>query len=263
MSGGKATKFSTGDIIGLYKSEAARHGAGGTSTIQDIRTRDLEMNAIFSYVRDGMRVLEVGCGNGYVAEQLVRTFAVELDAFDYSHDLAAIATARQIKGAKGTVKFSQGDVLELDRRDTYDLVFSERCVQNLVAWEDQKRGLDNIRRSLKVGGEYVMLESFWSGLDNLNAARAELDIEPIPESWHNLFFKEQETIDYMQSIGCAYVDQNRFLSGYYFGSRVLLAAIMPKDKKVASSSILNDYFCALPPAGDFSPMKILRFRRTK
>jgi ubiquinone/menaquinone biosynthesis C-methylase UbiE len=263
MSGSKTTKFSTDDILNLYKSEAAKHGAGGTSTIQDIRTRELEMAAIFGYVRDGMRVLEVGCGNGYVAEELIRKFSVDVDAFDYSHDLAAIAKTRRVSGAKGKVQFSQGDVLELDKRDTYDLVFSERCVQNLVTWEDQKKGLDNIRRSLKVGGEYVMLESFWTGLNNLNAARAELDIEPIPESWHNLFFKEQETVDYMQSIGCEYVDQNRFLSGYYFGSRVLLAAIMPKGKKVASSSILNDYFRALPPAGDFSPMKILRFRRTK
>ena len=65
----------------------------------------------------------------------------------------------------------------------------------------------------------------------------------------------------MQSIGCRYLDQNAFLSGYYFGSRVLLPALMPAGKKVSSSSRLNDYFAALPPAGDFCPMKILRFRR--
>jgi hypothetical protein len=60
----------------------------------------------------------------------------------------------------------------------------------------------------------------------------------------------------------SYVDQNRFLSGYYFGSRVLLPALLPAGKKATSDSILNDFFCGLPPAGDFSPMKILRFRKT-
>jgi SAM-dependent methyltransferase len=254
-------KFSSKDIVELYRSEATKHGAAGTSTIQDIRTRTLEIEAIFGYLNDGMHVLEVGCGNGYVAEQLVRTFAIDLDAFDYSEDMIAIAKTRDLAGLKGTVSFSQKDILDLDSHDSYDLVFSERCLQNLATWDDQKKGLDNICRSLKKGGVYIMLESFWTGLNNLNAARRELGLQEIPESWHNRFFVEDETITHMDSIGCDYVDQNCFLSGYYFGSRVLLPALLPEGRTATSQSILNDYFSALPPAGDFSPMKILRFRR--
>ena len=254
-------KFTTDDILKLYKSEAEKHGEGGTSTIQDIRTRHLEIQTLFSYMRDGLSVLEVGCGNGYVAEALVKMFDVDLDAFDYSEDMVAIAITRKIQGPKGRVRFAQGDVLKLDALEKYDIVFSERSLQNLVSWEDQKKGLSNIARALKRGGEFIMLESFWTGLNNLNAARRELDLEEIPESWHNRFFVDDETRKYMESIGCRYVDQNCFLSGYYFGSRVLLPAIMPKGKPVTSKSILNDFFCALPAAGDFAPMKILRFRK--
>jgi ubiquinone/menaquinone biosynthesis C-methylase UbiE len=257
----EAMKFSTDDILKLYKSEAEKHGEGGTSTIQDLRTRHLEIQAIFSYIHDGHRVLEVGCGNGYVAEALVKAFDVEVDAFDYSQDMIAIAKRRKIEGARGRVHFDHGDVLRLEAVERYDIAFSERCLQNLVSWEDQKKGLDNIARALKRGGEYLMLESFWTGLNNLNAARRELDLEAIPESWHNRFFVEDETKAYMESIGCRYVDENCFLSGYYFGSRVLLPALMPGGKPVTSKSVLNDYFCALPPAGDFAPMKILRFRK--
>src|SRR5262245_28570369 len=61
------SKFSEADIVNLYKSEAQKHGAEGTSTIQDLRTRHMEMDAILGYIRDGMRVLEIGCGNGFVA----------------------------------------------------------------------------------------------------------------------------------------------------------------------------------------------------
>jgi hypothetical protein len=67
----------------------------------------------------------------------------------------------------------------------------------------------------------------------------------------------------MEALGCECVEQNCFLSGYYFGSRVLLPAISPRDKKVSSASILNDFFCGLPAAGDFAPQKILRFRRRR
>jgi len=164
-------KFTTDDIRKLYESEAKKHGEGAASTIQDLRTRYLETRAIFSYLRDGMRVLEIGCGNGYVAEQLVRQFDVELDASDFSTDMIKVALVRDVNRARGRVKFFQEDVLKLDRRDRYDLVFTERCIQNLVSWEDQKVALRRIVDALKSGGEYLMLESFWTGLNNLNAAR--------------------------------------------------------------------------------------------
>jgi len=156
-----------------------------------------------------------------------------------------------------------GDVLELDREGDYDLVFSVRCLQNLTSWELQKIALKNITRALRLGGEYVMEECFWAGLNNLNEARLELDLEPVPESWHNCFFHEGRTIELMESLGCSYQDQNAFLSGYYFGSRVLLPALIPRGKEVTSGSRLNDYFANLPAGGDFCPMKILRFRRQR
>ncbi len=197
-----STKFSTEDIVKLYESEAKKHGAEGTSTIQDIRTRNLEMRAIFSYVRDGMNVLEIGCGNGYVAEALAREFAVTLDASDFSVDLIKIAEARNLAGTRGQVRFFQESVLDLDRPARYDLVYTERCIQNLTTWDAQKEGLRRIVASLKPGGEYIMLESFWTGLNNLNAARSEVGLPAIPESWHNRFFDETETKQHMKSIGC-------------------------------------------------------------
>lgn len=256
------TKFSTQDIVKLYESEAKKHGESGTSTIQDIRTRNLEMQAIFSYIREGMRVLEIGCGNGYVAEALVRRMNVTVDASDFSADMAKIAAARDLTGACGRARFFQESVLDLDRPSQYDLVYTERCIQNLVTWDDQKDALRRIVAALKPGGEYIMLESFWTGLNNLNAARAEVGLDPIPESWHNKFFDEAETKAHMSVLRCEFLEQNCFLSGYYFGSRVLLPAISPKGKKISSSSILNDFFVGLPAAGDFAPMKILRFRKS-
>ena len=106
-----------------------------------------------------------------------------------------------------------------------------------------------------------MDECFWTGLNNLNEARAELDLPHIPESWHNNYFHEDSTIEYMQEIGMHVVSQNCFLSGYYFGSRVLLPALLPEGKIAGSSSRLNDYFVDLPPGGDFSPMKIIEFQK--
>ena len=248
-------------ILEHYKSEAARHGLAGTSTIQDERTRRLEYKALSSYMRDGMKVLEVGCGNGYIAEQLVHEFGIRLDAFDFSPDLIDIAQKRNVTYAKGSVTFTEGDVLTLSTEGEYDVVFTDRCVQNLLSWEDQQTALRNIARAVKPGGLFVMLEAFWTGLNNLNEARAELSLPKIDPPWHNLFFYEDQTRELLAEYGCSFREENPFLSGYYFGSRVILPALLPPGKSVTSKSKLNDYFCALPPAGDFCPMKILVFER--
>lgn len=254
-------KYTEQQILELYRSEAEKHGDGGTSTIQDIRTRNLEIRAISSYLRDGMTVLEVGCGNGYVAQKLVERFDIDLHAFDYSPELAAVAVARDLSNARGHATFSTGDVIELSDDGRYDLIFTERVLQNLLDWSAQQAALRNIVRALKPGGRYVMEECFWSGLDALNAARAELDLAPIPESWHNTFFHDEDVMKFMDDIGADCVEESRFLSGYYFGSRVLLPALLPKGKKASSASVLNDFFSELPPAGNFSPMKILVFQK--
>jgi SAM-dependent methyltransferase len=256
-------KFTRADISTLYAHEAEKHGLSGASTIQDFRTRHLEVEAIASYLRDDISVLEIGCGNGYLATRMIETFSIRLQGFDLSNELISLAKAQPTAGSRGTATYAVGDVLTFEQKDTFDIAYSVRCIQNLPTFDDQKIALGNIVASLKIGGEYIMNECFWTGLNNLNAAREELDLQPIAESWHNTFFDEPKTIEYLETIGCTYVDQNPYLSGYYFGSRVLLPALTPRNKPVSSSSHLNDYFAALPPAGDFCPMKIVRFRRDR
>jgi ubiquinone/menaquinone biosynthesis C-methylase UbiE len=258
-----SNKFSREDIHQHYSDEARKHGVDGASTIQDTRTRNLELKAITSYLRDGARVLEVGCGNGFFAIKMIEKFKIELDAFDFSEDLIGLAKQQAIGVAQGSVSFEVGDILNYNKNSEFDIVYSVRCIQNLVDWEEQKVALSNIIASIKVGGQYIMNESFDTGLNNLNEARAELELPRIEAPWHNTFFHEAKTIEYVESLGCSYVDQNAYLSGYYFGSRVILPALAPKNKKISSSSRLNDYFCALPPAGDFCPTKIIRFRRER
>jgi ubiquinone/menaquinone biosynthesis C-methylase UbiE len=244
-----------------YRNEAEKHGLSGTCTIQDIRTRILELEAICSYIKDGQHILEVGCGNGFVADQIAKRFNVAIDTIDISPEMIALAKKRSNENYRGHVFYLQGDILDVvDIYNMYDLVFTERTLQNILSWEDQQKALTNIVNALKPGAEFIMLESFYTGMNELNEARSELNLPPIEIPWHNLWFDEYQTIKFMNTLGCSFMGANTFLSGYYFGSRVLLPALV-KDKPVTSASKLNDYFCNLPPWGDFCPMKILRFKK--
>jgi cyclopropane fatty-acyl-phospholipid synthase-like methyltransferase len=55
---------STQDVCAFWNSRA---GLGQWAGSRDVIAKQLEVEAIATYVRDGMRVLEVGCGNGITA----------------------------------------------------------------------------------------------------------------------------------------------------------------------------------------------------
>ena len=249
------------EILDHYRKHADTYGMDAASTIEDRHARDLEVAAIRRHIEDGQRILEVGCGNGYTAVTIAAEMAVDIDAFDLSPDLVAIARQRPLDGLAGRVAFRVGDALDLDATAAYDAVYSERALQNLLSWDEQKRALAGIAAALEPGGRFIMLECFFGGFRNLNAAREELGLPPITMPRENQFFEEDAVIEHMTEEGCRFVGEDCALSGYFFGSRVIYPALLPKGKTAVSSSILNTYFVGLEPRGDFCPMKIMLFAR--
>jgi len=254
-------EFEIDSMLQHYAAEAKKHGLSGTSTIQDMRTRRLERNAIGQYLQDGQKILEPGCGNGFTAWSFAKSKRVSIDAYDLCSELITLAQERSNKDLLGSVNFFQDSACRWKKNNSYDIVFTERALQNIPTWEDQCIALENIYISLKSEGIFVMEECFLSGLSILNRARDELDLPNIEKPWHNLFFDDEVLFEFMSKVGFKKIEENNFLSGYYFGSRVLLAALYPKHKQLNSSSILNDYFCNLPPAGNFCPMRIVVFQK--
>lgn len=247
-------------ILKLYHEQAHKYGDTGESTIVDIRTRKLEVQALFQYIEDGCNILEVGCGNGFVAEEIVRAFNVDLHALDFSPEMIEIARNRQTGNLKGRVNFELTNILEFSWGEQYDLIFSERCLQNIMDWELQKVALTNIARALKRNGRFIMLESFTDSLQNLNEARRELELSEIPIPYHNLAFDIDQVKGHLEQ-WLTFEHENRFLSGYYFGTRLLYPAMLPKGKDPVNTSVIKDYFVGFPSCGDFSPMKILCFTK--
>ena len=256
-------KFTVAQIKELYANEARKHGVAGTSTIQDIRTRELEWEAL-SYqltiqrFQELGRILDVGCGNGWMAARVADAFNCWVVGIDLSEEMIGLAKMQQSKNNNFICCVDDARLFKFE--EPFNFAYSVRCLQNLEDAEAQRMALRNIAATLVPGGEYIMIEGFTAGLINLNEARRECGLPDIDEPWHNNFFEQDDVINYMMKLNCILVRENCFLSGYYFGSRVMLPALT-RNPNVKSSSILNDYFCNLPPHGDFCPMKMLVFKR--
>lgn len=245
-----------------YHKEAKAHGGLTTSTMADKTTRQREVDNIISYLKKGDKCLEVGCGNGAGSVAIARAKAVTMTCIDFSEDLLALAKKQPTKGLRGTVAFKQQDVLTLDEKNKYNVVFTERCIINLMEWSDQKDALARMAAALKVGGRMVLVESFTDGLAELNAARADLDLAAIGPAYHNLHLDKDKTIAHLASHGVVLDEENNFLSTYTFGSRILYPALArAAGKDVRYNSAFGNFFALLPNVGNYSQLKILVFKK--
>lgn len=245
-----------------YKKEAKQHGLASTSTMADVITRQFEVDAILSYLKPGSKCLEVGCGNGAGSIAIAKAKKLSMSCFDFSPDLVALAKKQLTKDVKGSITFKQGDVLELDEKNMYDTVFTERCIINLLTWEDQQEALRRMSAALKKNGRLILIEAFLDGLEELNRARSELGLPEVPPAYHNLHLKKELVLKYLTTQKMVFVEENNFLSTYFFGSRVLYPALARTgNKDIIYNSTFGKFFSMLPNVGNYSHVKLLVFKK--
>lgn len=74
---------------------------------------------------------------------------------------------------------------------SFDVVVSERVIINLLDPAQQVAAFGEVARVLCPGGLFTAVEGFKSGLENLNRARADFLLAPIPEPAVNNWFTQE------------------------------------------------------------------------
>ncbi len=272
-----------------YAREAREHGAMPTSTMADEIVRGKETKAVLSAVAhfiqeqtapdatsSGSRadrafhVLDLGCGNGTTLQELASRFnspQISFTGMEYNADLRAIAQQRL--RAFRNVKVVAGDVRAVDagQCDPADVIVLQRVLINLLDRADQKRALDNVVNMLNPGGLLFAIEAFESGLAELNAARAECGLPPLPPAHHNLYladgFFDHPLLAPPNTNGSSDAAEN-VLSTHYFVTRVLHAAFLQATGGAfkRNSHFVKFFSAALPDGvGAYSPLKFIARRK--
>src|SRR5205823_5928498 len=106
-----------------------------------------------------------------------------------SNHLRAKAAERFAAAGLANVTLVEGDALDLSAYvGKFDLVVSQRVVINFMTWEEQKQVLQNIWRSLRPGGRYIMVENTFEGFEAMNEVRRAVGLPNVPlHDWHNYF----------------------------------------------------------------------------
>ena len=252
-----------------YKAQAELSGLGKQSTMHDDFIRDSEVRFIVGEVRRilarcgaGGSVLDLGCGNGYLLSVLEAEFpGVRFHGLEYTPELFALAQSRGLQ--RTTLR--QGDCREENfPASSFDVVVTERVLINLLDRGHQLGAAKRIAETLRPGGAYVMVECFDEPQANLNAARAELCLPPIPPAHHNLYLDE-EFCRAMAAFGLVekegQLPRNQ-LSTHYFNARVLHELLLPKGGQIRNTHFVKFFDEALPPdVGNYAAVLFRLFEK--
>ena len=174
-----------------------RYGDGGYA--YDGRWRPMAQKIAGHYgLKPGMRVLDVGCGKGYLLFEFTQVVpGIEVAGLEIS-DYA-------IQHAKPEVRetIRQGNATELPfETKSFDLVVSLGCLHNLANYDLDRaaREIERVGKSAK----YIMVESFRTEAEKANLLYWQLTCRAFhsPEEWEWLLGQAGYTGDY----GCIYFE---------------------------------------------------------
>ena len=259
----KMAKTDTNKILEHYTNQAKLYKASPKSTMPDLFIRGLEVSKLTETLtklsNKNTKVLEVGCGNGYTISKLSKKLECNFVGIDSNQQMIQLASKRRLK--KNI--FSKQSILEPKfRSGMFDIVFTQRCLINLISWKSQKTALNQIHRLLKKDGFLVLLEAFDDGLKELNQARHIIGLEKISPALHNLYINKTKLHDFFQKKfvngdpKSKKLTYDNFLSSYYFGSRILYPGLLEKKSQIKYNNKFVEFFSLMRPLGNYSPLQL-------
>lgn len=250
--------------IKRYWDERASHDDTAQSTTQDFYLRDIEFGVIKEaiFTHKPTSVLDIGCGDARTTARLASTFAnLRFFGVDYSESMIKNAKRNIDNAGINNLLVHSGDVTGSLSIDKLDMAYTTRCLINLPDWELQCIAIDNIAKTLRSGGIYVMIENFVHGHDNFNQVRATLDLPAIPIRDHNLYFDKRKLESFLFD-RFDIIDDKNISSTYYLISRVIYS------KLCQDTGTTPDYFdphhkyaAQMPFCGEFGPVRMLMLKK--
>ncbi|MEJ2260536.1 MAG: class I SAM-dependent methyltransferase [Nitrosopumilaceae archaeon] len=109
---------------------------------------------IIERLQQGIKVLDVGCGSGKAINLMAKSFpSSQFVGYDFSKE--GISNAEREKESLGiaNASFEQQDAANFDHQDHFDLITAFDAIHDQA---NPEKVLENIRRSLKPGGVFLM-----------------------------------------------------------------------------------------------------------
>lgn len=246
-----------------YWEDRAAKDPSAQSTTQDFYLREIEYSVLFEQIQKYSpdSVADVGCGDGRTTARLASKCSnLFFSGFDYSSSMVENAKNHLSSDELPNIQFEQLDICA-GLKKSFDLIYTTRCLINLPSWDLQKIAINNIHKSLTIGGVYLMVENFIEGQENFNQVRKNFDLPEIPIREHNFFFQRERLLDFIDG-RFAVEEEVNISSAYYLMSRVIYSKICSETGQQPDYFDDHHRFAAgLPFAGEFGPVRLICLKK--
>lgn len=213
---------------------AKQFGTSLRATTKSMTIKQLEIFALMQHLKSGAKILDVGCGNGYVDIAFIENIEdIHVVGADYSQEMVdnAILNANKLKPEQQQrLQFQVADVLALPFKEEFDIVTTDRCIVNLTEVEMQKKAIENCANALRPGGQFLMLENSQQNYARQNEARESVGLPLRHWPSYNLFLDEDVILPYCASKGLELLQIDDFGSLHDLMLYVLLTAAEPNKE---------------------------------
>ncbi len=174
-----------------WNERALKESNSSAVNIADVSQRELETSFILAHLAPGCRLLEVGCGNGFLTN-ILRAEAGFVDAFDYAENM--VSQAKRLHGETNN-RFFHDNVLAPSRvAPPYDTIVCVRVLINLRNLEEQVAAVRNMHSLLDPNGALILVEGYLDGFHALNELRRECGIDPLEPAAINFYSKLEDLL---------------------------------------------------------------------
>ncbi|HEY2601843.1 MAG TPA: methyltransferase domain-containing protein [Thermoleophilaceae bacterium] len=147
----------------LHFDEAQSRAVEAVYAFKDVvEQRRLTLAAL--ELAPGERVLDIGCGPGYLAAEMAETVGAGglVRGVDPSAPMLGLAARREPSGDAARIELSEGDALSLPVPDSsFDVAVSTQVYEYVA---DIPAALAEARRALRPGGRILILDTDWDSI---------------------------------------------------------------------------------------------------
>jgi len=191
----------------------------------DVGLDQFESNYILSKLSNNSKILEIGCGNGLIYENIRKN--LNIDQYVGTDFVSELINCCNSKILNSNDRFIQLDMTEVNNNTfdiDFDFIISKRAIQNVLDKSLQFEVIDNFGYFLKQNGIMILIESSEDALQNINQERSKYGLKKINSPFHNLFFDDEMLIQHNFK-NVELLELNPFSSDFYFITRIIYSRL--------------------------------------
>ncbi len=240
-----------------WEQRGRKYGLSSSASWVDETMLNREGIILSSFIKEGDKVLDAGCANGYTTLQLARRKNIQITGIDYAPSMIEHAQLNLNRAGpiESAVFFRVSNFLDLDfPAESFDKVVTKRCLINLGNTTHQKKALLEAYRVLKPGGLFLVSEVSVQAAERLNSLRQKLGLEIMTPLWHNCYIDEEDLLSFSKPY-FKVKRVKRFSSTYYIFTWALYPFLVRSGKR-NYRSLFHRISAHLPQVGNYGLQKL-------